>query len=490
MRYAALMLAIFCLATVAAGAENPKKLLIVTTDRIVQESQQLSAFVIEKERRGYAPFVATETNYGGGDLTGDAKAQLIRTWLGSNAVGYTHILLIGDPHPEHGGIPMVVTRPLHEYPETSTGATPTNVPVDTDMLYVNVTGDWDLNGNGIYGERGDDDGDGGIDFTPDFIVGRIPAYDGDSAGLDRILALTLKYQNMTAAERGYRTTLLFPAGFYFFRGMMGLTADWDSAGLGEWALNTFLKERNDLTPVTLYEQEGVQASTYPSSRPLNRDELLAAWHAGTGIVFWGGHTFSNRILRLVWANDSNGDDQATQSETTMPVLFHADDAVLLSGTQPGFLVSPNCNAGIVSTPDGLTYTLLQYAVVGVMAATEAATPAAMNWDCYDCPFDETAFGSDTAGIAVLRALVDGTAPAAALLTAKRETGSDASALTYANKMMFNWYGDPTLTLATGSEERLPDTDQTPDDDAFSPDPETIPDDTAPRHDDGGCALKL
>ncbi|HNW83225.1 MAG TPA: C25 family cysteine peptidase [bacterium] len=468
----AVFILIVLVSFLVSAKELSRSMIVLTTTEIKDNSAKLNEFIHQKEIRGFKVLLATEGQFGGSGLSGVAKALKIREWLKTIYKDYSFLLIIGDPASDRSGIPMFVTRPLHEYPEETSNGTPENVPIETDMLYADLTGNWDKNGNSVYGETGLDDGEGGINFEAELITGRIPVYDNDVADLDKILALTIKYMNMEKTEISYRNRIIFPAGFYFFRGL-SMMGDWDSAGLGEWAANTFLKDKDDIEIIRMYEAEGVQKSLYESDVSLNKENLINEWSKGTGAVFWGGHTFYNKILRLVWDEDENSDGLASMSEISMPELFNQSDAGSISGNKPGFLISPNCDAGVVKEKGNLTHSLLKTAVVGVMAATTPSTPSFMDWDCYDCEFDKKGFGSDTAGIFTLKALFEGANPAKALFDAKLDYGTDNSALTYANRMSFNWYGDPALTINSSIEDieaEEPD-DNEPDADAIDEEPD-------------------
>lgn len=474
----------------AGAKELSRSMIVLTTAEIKENSTQLTEFIHQKEIRGFKVLLATEDQFDGSDLSGAAKALKIREWLKTVYKDYSFLLIIGDPASDRSGVPMFVTRPLHEYPEETSNGTPENVPVETDMLYADLTGNWDKNGNSVYGETGLDDGESGINFEAELITGRIPVYNNDVKDLDKILALTIKYMNMEKTEIEYRKRIIFPAGFYFFRGL-SMSGDWDSAGLGEWALNTFLSGNKELSLTRMYESDGVQKSLYESDVALNKENLISEWSKGAGAVFWGGHTFYNKILRLVWDEDANSDDKASMSEISMPELFNQSDSGSLSGDFPGFLISPNCDAGVVKEKGNLTHSLLKTAVVGVMAATSPSTPSFMDWDCYECEFDKKGFGSDTAGIFSLKALFEGNYPAEALFDAKLNYGTDNSALTYANRMMFNWYGDPSLTINSSIEDVEAEEfdDNEPDADIIDEEPET---DTQPdeNNKESGCSAMV
>ncbi len=93
------------------AVEIYKGLIIATTENIRLNSEKLDEFIKEKENRGFTVKIATEKDFGDEELKGYEKAQLIRSWLKENSSGYSFLLLIGDPNPKMGDIPMVVAMP-------------------------------------------------------------------------------------------------------------------------------------------------------------------------------------------------------------------------------------------------------------------------------------------------------------------------------------------------------------------------------------------
>ncbi len=476
-----------------AGAE--KSLLILTTEKINSTSKQLQNFVKEKEIRGFDVRVATENDFGGEGKVGIEKALIIRKWLKENGLGYRFLLLIGGSDSVKGEIPMVDTWPLHLFPEESEGPYPTNEPVPTDMFYADLTGKWDLNGNGKYGETGYDFEEGGPDFKVELITGRIPVYNDDTDELDRILSRTIEYMNRSKEETAYRHRLLFPSAFYFFKGQYGSAEDVDGAGISEWFIENYLREKSDFSFTTMYEQEGFSPSIFESDIPLTRDNFIEEWSKGYGVVFWAGHTFYDSITRSVWRKDADGNELADESEVFSAALFFAEDSRSLDGTKPSFLISPNCNAGSVKVHGNITHETLKNGAVGVMSATISSTPVRRVWNVED-PFpDNINFGDDLAGIVTTMAIVEGGYPAEALLKAKSEYGKPealkemgkegpyVAGICLANKLMFNWYGDPTLTLTATSDDIIECENETPDTDSGE-------DESSRENSGGGCSLTL
>lgn len=129
--------------------------VIVTTNAIEANSQRLQDFVHLKELYGHNVLVITEDEYGA--VTGQSpngRAEKIRQWLidhdGSYAIDY--VLLIGDLDPDDpldpsdhvGDIPMKMCMPNYF------GYDARNCP--TDYFYADLSGNWDLDGDGYFGE--------------------------------------------------------------------------------------------------------------------------------------------------------------------------------------------------------------------------------------------------------------------------------------------------------------------------------------------------
>ena len=136
--------------TSGKSAEDPD-FVIVTTNDIRDDSTELGDFVTHKQALGYTVRVVTEDDYGA--LPPSSKAEKIRQWLSENyiSLGIHYVLLIGNPDPDDGtdsgdavgDLPMQMGWPRYHYPK---GDFP------TDYFYADLTGNWDLDGDGFFGE--------------------------------------------------------------------------------------------------------------------------------------------------------------------------------------------------------------------------------------------------------------------------------------------------------------------------------------------------
>ncbi|MEM3871989.1 MAG: C25 family cysteine peptidase, partial [Nitrososphaeria archaeon] len=160
---------------------SPQTYLIVTTAS-VQSSGVLNNFINFKQSQGYnVQTITIESTSIQGQIGRDLPEKL-RNYLKSiyltNSVKY--VLLIGSM----GTIPMRYCYPKpSNHVDDSDPLKDGRVP--TDHYYADLTGDWDSDGDGYFGEYGEDN----FDLNPEVIVGRIPFDDSNTVSsiLQRIM---------------------------------------------------------------------------------------------------------------------------------------------------------------------------------------------------------------------------------------------------------------------------------------------------------------
>ncbi len=317
--------------------------VILTTTGIVAQSTQLTNFVAAKEARGFSVQVVQNKSAAQGGWcgttngpTGNTAADLLRNWLVThytNASGVQVIdyaLLIGNPDPTTGDVPMKLCYP--------SGSSP------TDYYYADLTGDWDINTNGYYGEWADFNTNGGPDLTSEVIVGRIPCY-GNIADLDAILGHTIQYENNLASQSSWRRKALLPAspvsadlagnhnGYLF-----GEHLKTDRLIPGEWNYHRVYDQEHGLSPV-------------PETVPCTPSNVVAAWNtASPGAVFWFQHG----------------------SQTAVTDIMDLDNAANISTNNRAFTFQGSCWNAHPETTNNLAYTLL---LRGCTATTGATRPS-------------------------------------------------------------------------------------------------------------------
>ena len=154
----------------ASSEESTAGYAILTTSEIIQNSSKLQDFVNWKSMKGYKVHLANEYEWGGGK--GDVAAENIRNWLKDNylEMDLKYVMLIGDPDPYDGNVPMKMLWPRNN--ASNFRENDDYIQSPSDLYYADLNGNWDLDGDGRYGE-GDHDL-AGIDINWDLYVGRIP----------------------------------------------------------------------------------------------------------------------------------------------------------------------------------------------------------------------------------------------------------------------------------------------------------------------------
>ena len=203
------------------GDRDTYSYVIITTSHIADNSTRLDDYIAHKTTQGFSILVKTvediEAEYTL-DLrpelfeTTDERADRIKAFLKDTYLDYgtEYVLLIGNPDPAdptipHGGptgnVPMKFC-----YPDWDIN--PYHAP--TDSFYTDLTGQWDLDGDGIYGEWDGDRGVGGVDLAGvEVIVTRIPYYETDLTWLDSILQKIIDYE-APGADQSWKRRCFMP----------------------------------------------------------------------------------------------------------------------------------------------------------------------------------------------------------------------------------------------------------------------------------------
>jgi|GEM_PF-4851945 len=223
---------------------SPENYVILTTNHIYENSKGIMRFIRSKTERGFNVLVVTENkmrgdgiiiNYNGwGGGTGDVAAENIRKWLHDNylILPIEYLLLVGNPDPESGDVPMKKTW-LYRYTDNTD-----NYGIDemdirrfypTDYYYAELTSDWDSNKDGNYGvgsngPEGTDDTTT-VDKYAELLVGRFPFYNENFDNLDSLFRRAIVYENTVKDSAEYRKNI--------FLAMPMLGGDWSGHGAGE-----------------------------------------------------------------------------------------------------------------------------------------------------------------------------------------------------------------------------------------------------------------
>ena len=271
----------------------------------------------------------------------------------------------------------------------------------------------------------DDGGPGGVDFTPEVYVGRIPVYGGDYAGLDVILQKIIDYESV-AVIPAWRRNALFGLAYLWDPG-----SDWE---LGEAILNDYAKELGFGFYRHYEENTGVtpEASPVighppafpphpPDPDPAALDNMLKEWvnnnvHPGYGVVVWSTH----------------GSSAGASGLMSSALCTHLDDA------RPAFVFQGSCLNGYPESANNLGYALLRQGAIGTVSASR------VSWSyCFSPPANPNSGANCDLSYFYNRRLMNGEPAGRALYRTKDAVSHDWD---WMNKMDFNLYGDPTTAL--------------------------------------------
>jgi hypothetical protein len=415
---------------------------VVAPEWLVQASQALPGYLAGLEERGFTPTLVTDLELE--SETGeppDLLPQKLRAWLQRNRepLGLVYVVLLGNPDPRHGDLPMQNTYPYQP------GAVDYVEEIPTDAYYADLSGNWDLDGDGRFGEWDGDRGPGGVDFYPELLVGRIPVY-GDAAMADRLLTRASAYPR-PAPDSAWRRRLLMPASILFYRDIPSGSTRIDGADLAVPVKLEF--ELGGFEAVTLAEREGVEPSFRTSDLELTEEQVLRTWREGFGLVLWIGHGSDDAAYRTLWVEDADGDLNAgpwEQASIPFAQAIHHDQ---LPAERPAFVFHGSCSNGTPENAANIAYTQLKTGAIASYASSRVALGTVANpWSP-----DPSSCEIMMAGYYVVAGLRDGDSAGQAWADA-RALLSDAwwGEACWHTKLATVLYGDPTLTLANCSAD--------------------------------------
>lgn len=372
--------------------------LILTTSAIASASNSLQAFVQHKESRGFTVETVTESDWGGG--VGDVAAENIRAYLAANYLSkqIRYVLLIGNPHPEEGSVPMKMLWPRYHSSDSYRQA-------PSDYYYADLTGNWDLNADGYYGQEQGDFGVGGIDRLPEVIVGRIPYYD-DLSAVDSILQKTIDYESGALKGNWQKNVLLsmkpsdqYTPGYH----------------LGQ-AILTDAVMPSGLNAIRVYDSD-YGLNPPPEYTPCTYTNTLHAWQQHAGFHLWWTH----------------GDP------TTASNVFSTDRCTYLNDNYPSFVFQCACENGWPERSDNLAYGLLKQGAIATTAASR------VSW--YRSGQTNFADSDSNSGMtyAYARKLIRDNLPCG---DAHYAMLVDVPNDSWMNHCVFNLYGDPSVRFPT------------------------------------------
>ena len=293
---------------------NPKvEMLIITPDDagFINAVEPLMEW---KNEKGVKTIILSNfTSYGGTD---DAECirNMIKSYYEEENIQW--VLLTGDA--QNGTIPI---RNVYNPDVKIWGNGRSDIGGDeyykpTDFYYADLTGTWDSDGDGKWGEAPQDNSMGldEISWIPEVYVGRLPA--NDAKELEIMVNKTLKYE--TDPEIGDWMNRMLLAG-----GISSYSVSGDDSGEYESVLTSYIIQNYAKSVVNythLVKEEG----------NLTRTSLKNNTNNGYSTVIIAGHGSPTNYYIDPYTTGYNYDDAKSSSNTHMPSLFYLDACSLSS----------------------------------------------------------------------------------------------------------------------------------------------------------------
>jgi hypothetical protein len=313
---------------------------VIITEYSLYNSIISSNFLEWKESIGFNVKIVNISDDEIESQSGEDLPQKIRNFLRSyhQIWGIEYVLIIGN----HATIPM-----RYCYPDPNNHRFNifdwTSGEVPTDYYYADLSGDdsdsWDLDGDGYFGEYGQDT----PDFCAEVYVGRIP-----TNSISRITYTLDKFVVFEQDTGDWKKNALHAAAFFYFTNEdhSGNPA-MDGAILSHYIENDIM---NNWTIKHFSEQQGLEKSVYDWPA-LTESSFINEWRNGKyAIVNWQGHGWTNRVARKVWSWD-DGDGVPEGPEISWPDFINVYSN--LDDDYPSVVTAESCYVGCPEpSPDG------------------------------------------------------------------------------------------------------------------------------------------
>ncbi len=300
-----------------------------------------------------------KSTYAGEDTAEKIKAFLLEKY---DQWQLEYVLFVGS----HTYLPMRAC-----YPDPSDHSS--SKETLTDLYYADLTGEWDADDDGFFGERGDDS----PDFYPELYVGRIPV--DDPSMVEQICQKTISFESRDDSWK-QRALLLGAMLYYDNEGGNQDIQKTDGSRLME-SMNQAIFEYEDYQVTRLYETEGMSPSPFDSDDGLSAESVLKYWPDGYGMVNWNAHGNAWAAQRKVWSVD-DGDGVPESSELDHLDFFSSFETSFLDDDRPSFVFSCACRNADPFEDQNLGVSLLKHGAVGFVGGT-TTTWSSVGWDSLD-----------------------------------------------------------------------------------------------------------
>ncbi len=406
-----------------SGTGDAADYVVITPEALASAVEPLTDY---KESQGLSTRIVT-TEWLAANIAGVDLAEQIRNFLRDDyaTLGTDYVLLAGS----HASIPMrVCCAPTPGFP---TGR------IYSDYYYCDLSGDWDLNDDGRYGEMGIDDQPGGADFFPEVYVGRIPSDDPvEMAAICRKIA---DFQVDPGAWK-LKALLLGAASGYLLESPNFLPAYGSAVSQ---KIKADILDPLGYETTTMYEKEGLAPDTTPCELPLTLENVLGSWPDAYGIVNIKAHGSTNAVYRKIWKYD-NGNGIPEASEMYWKYFLDSSDTAVLDDSRPSIVFSCACLNAEPVYSNNLMASLLRKGACAAVGSTGLSYYIAA-WQ------SEYLGGNDSMSYVFWRYLLqDGYRAGKALRMGDVWMKSYCDWLgnyNRANLFDFNLYGDPSMKLS-------------------------------------------
>lgn len=215
--------------------------------------------------------------------------------------------------------------------------------IATDLYFQCLDGNWNADGDSLYGEGFLDSSDPGddADLLPDLYVGRAPVTTPGDA--QTFVNKTLQYEKTPVG--GYENTWLLFAEILFPQPYVnGDPIQQDGAAIAEQLLP--IADENPAIRVTRLYQNYADTTYQPGALPLTKQAVLDSMSVGYGLVLHVGHGFRN-VMQVTDGNIVNGDASGLTNGARLFNLYAIDctsNAIDFPCLGEAFVQNPNGGA--------------------------------------------------------------------------------------------------------------------------------------------------
>jgi len=332
-------------------SEEAYKYVIITPSSFASAAKPLADWKSEKG----VPAKVFTTEEIAAQYTGKDLVEKIRNFLKDayNEWGIEWVLLCGD-------VDEVPIRMV--YSPVGEGYDPY---APSDYYYADLTGNWDSNGNGKYGEVGDS-----VDWYPEVYVGRLPAQ--TPSELTTMVTKIINYEK-NPPSGAWSKRMLFAGAFLNYADEDGKGyPETDTARVQELVRTGLMP--SSFTFTRLYEKEGLKPSDYSCEEKLNLNNLQEELGVGYIYVMLGGHGAPEGMGRKVWASDPDKDNVPEETEMSWPTMISASTS-LTNKDLLSFVYADSClTARIDYSSDTLAETMVKSpnGAIGYVGATRVS----------------------------------------------------------------------------------------------------------------------